>query len=161
MTGVGWGQSRETLLITYKALIKPLLTYAAPVWYPSVSPSSVRPLQAVQNAALRIATGTVLMSSQDHLHSEAEMLPVDRELAMLCEQFLLGALRPGHPSNAVVTANPGPRRIRQTLRSKFLPAVEPFLQDGATPEDSYRQARRRSIGDPSPGPSRRKAQIGS
>ena len=142
MTGVGWGQSKETLLITYKALVKPLLTYAAPVWYPLVSPSSIKPLQSVQNAAIRIATGTVVMSSQDHLHSEAEMLPVGRELTMLCEQFLLGALRPGHPSNAVVSSDPGPRRplVRQTLRSKFLPAVEPFLQDGATPEDSYRQA---------------------
>ena len=103
----------------------------------------------MQNAAFHIATGAVLMSSQDHLHSEAEMLPVGRELTMLCEQSLLRALRPDHPSNAVVTADPGPRRIRQTLRSKFLPAVEPFLQDRATPEDSYRQApaeiHRRSI----------------
>ena len=83
------------------------------------------------------------MTSRDHLHGEAELLTVDRELAMLCSQFLLGALRPDHPSNAVVSADPGPRRIRSTLRSRFLPIVQPYLQDGATPEESYRE----SLGD--------------
>ena len=68
------------------------------------------------------------------------MLTVERELTMLCSQFLLGALRSDHPSNAVVSANPGPRRIRQTLQSKFLQMVQPYLQDGVTPEDSNRQS---------------------
>ena len=140
LAGVSWGQSRETLLTTYKALIKPLITYAAPVWYPNTCKSAIQPLQAVQNAALRIASGALLMSSQDHLHEEAKMLPVDRELSMLCSQFLLGALRQSHPSNAVVSADPGPRRIRSTLQSKFFNSVQPYLQDGATPVDSYRRS---------------------
>ena len=59
---------------------------------------------------------------------------------MLCRQSLLGALRPGHPSNAVVSTDPGPRNIRSTLRSKFLPSIQSHLQDGVTPEDSYRQS---------------------
>ena len=93
LTGVRWGRSRETLPTTYKALIKPLITYATPVWYPNASRSAIQSLQAIQNAALRIASGTKRMTSQDHLHSEA----VDRELSMLCSQFLLEALRPEHP----------------------------------------------------------------
>ena len=140
LAGVSWGQSRETLLTTYKALIKPLLTYAAPVWFPNASRSSIQPLQSIQNAALRIASGAVLMTSQDHLHGEARLLPVDRELSMLCSQFLLGALRRSHPSNAVVSADPGPRSIRSTLRSRFLPSVQPFLQDGSTPDSTYRSS---------------------
>ena len=140
LAGVSWGQSRETLLITYKALIKSLISYAAPVWFPNARPSTLQPLQAVQNAALRIASGAVLMSSQDHLHNEAELLPVESELSMLCRQFLLRALLPGHPSNAVVSAPPGPRNIRSTLQSRFLQSILPYLEDGSTPEDSYRQS---------------------
>ena len=122
--------------------MKPLLTYAAPVWFPNASRSSIQPLQAIQNAALRIASGALLMTAQDHLHGEARLLPVDRELSMLCGQFLLGALRHGHPSSAVASADPGPRSIRSTLRSKFLPSVQPYLQNGATPDNSYRSALR-------------------
>ena len=73
---VSWGQSRETLLTIFKALIKPLIPYGASVWYPNTSPSTIQPLQAVQNAALCISSGAVLMTSEDHLHSEAEVLPV-------------------------------------------------------------------------------------
>ena len=142
LAGVSWGQSRETLLTTYTALIKPLFTYAAPVWFPNTSRSSLQPLQSIQNAALRIASGALLMTSQDHLHVEARMLPVDRELSMLCSQFLLGALRRGHPSRAVVSADPGPRGIRSTLLSRFLPTVQDHLLDGVTPDTSYRDSLR-------------------
>ena len=73
---------------------------------------------------------------------------------MLCNQFLLGALRLDRPSNAVASADPEPRRIRSTLQSKFLPAVQPYLQDGVIPEDSYRQSlaenHRRAIADAIP-----------
>ena len=121
-------------------MIKPLSTYAAPNWYTNSSASSIRQLQSIQNAALRISSGAVLMTSQEHLHVEAELLTVDQELSMLSRQFLLGALRPGHPSNAVVSTDPGPRNLRSTLRSRFLPSIQSHLQDGATPEDSYRQS---------------------
>ena len=56
LAGFNWGQSRETLLTTYKALIKPFMTYDAPVSYPNSSVSYIRPLQAVQNVALHIQT---------------------------------------------------------------------------------------------------------
>ena len=151
LAGVSWGQSRETLLLTFKALIKPLISYAAPVWFPNVSPSTIRPLQAVQNAALRIASGAVLMTSQHHLHNEAEVLPVKEELSMLCSQFLLSTLRPGHPSHEVITADTGPREIRSTLLTKHRQTVQPYLEDGVTPEDSYRQSladiHRRAVAD--------------
>ena len=87
------------------------------------------------------------MSSQDHLHTEARLLPVGRELSMLCSQFLLGALRRDHPSRAVVSADPGPRSIRSTLRSRFLPSVQHHLLDGITPEDSYRVSLRAVHGE--------------
>ena len=60
-------------------------------------PSTLQPLQAVQNAAFRIASGAVLMSSQEHLNNEVELLPVECELSMLCRQFLLRVLLPATP----------------------------------------------------------------
>ena len=70
---------------------------------------------------------------------------------MLCNQFLLGALRLDRPSYAVASADPEPRRIRSTLQSKFLPAVQPYLKDGVIPGSSYRQSlaenHRRAIAD--------------
>ena len=67
---------------------------------------------------------------------------MDRELSMLCSQHLLGALRRGHPSRAVVSADPGPRGIRSTPLSRFLPTVQDHLLDGFTPEISYRDSLR-------------------
>ena len=79
------------------------------------------------------------MTSQEHLHNEAEVLPVDKELSMLCSQFLLSTLCPDHPSHAVVSADTGPRDIRSTLLTKHLQTVQPYLEDGVTPEDFYTQ----------------------
>ena len=59
---------------------------------------------------------------------------------MLCNQFLLGALRLDRPSNAVASADPEPRRIRSTLQSKFFPTVHLYLQDGVTLVYSFRQS---------------------
>ena len=125
LAGVSWGQSKEVLLLTYQMLIKPILSYAAPVWFPNAPTTAVSTLQSIQNSALRIATGSLKMASTDHLHQEASVLPVRAHLSMLCSQFLLSALRPNHPSHPTVTADSGPRNIRHTLQSRFRPSISP------------------------------------
>ena len=64
----------ETLLMTYKAVGRSIINYAAPVWSPNLHDTNYRKIQYTQNEALRIATGCHKMSSIDHLHTEAEML---------------------------------------------------------------------------------------
>ena len=44
LAGTSWGQQRETILITFKSLIRSLITYAAPIWYPNASPSNIQKL---------------------------------------------------------------------------------------------------------------------
>ena len=47
-----WGQQKETLLMTYKAVGRSIINYAALVWS-----TNYRNIQYTQNEALRIATG--------------------------------------------------------------------------------------------------------
>ena len=57
LAGTSWGQDQETILMSYKSLVRTKLDYAALVWNPKVKPSTVKRLQTVQNAGLRLATG--------------------------------------------------------------------------------------------------------
>ena len=96
--GSTWKASKETLLTTFKGLIKSVLNYAAPIWAPNTSPSSFQRLQIVQNAALRVVTGCHVATPINHLHSEVWELPVEPHAHMLGAQFLATALQPNHCS---------------------------------------------------------------
>ena len=139
LAGTSWGQQRESLLSFFKCIIKPLFTYAAPIWFPNTSKSSIGRLQVVQNAALRIALGCHLMTSMDHLHIESKTLPVLESLSMLCAQFYVKTLMPTHPSFGVVSAPQGPRDIKLTLKSRFHPFTSQYLVDDIMPPERYKQ----------------------
>ena len=57
LTATGWGKQKETLMATYKAVMRPALEYASSVWSSIASSTSINKLQVIQNAALRTATG--------------------------------------------------------------------------------------------------------
>ena len=79
------------------------------------------------------------MTDIQHLLSETSNLPLSDHLAMLCAQFLAGALRPTHPSRALVTQDPGPRSRVPLLQSAFRPAVAGFLEaDGSADPREHR-----------------------
>ena len=117
-----------------------LLTYAAPVWAPNVSASSVLRLQRVQSAALRVITGCHSATRWEYLNQETKILPVGDKLDLLCSQFLASGLRVDHPSHASVTSAPGPRTKKFTLGSKHGHVVEPFLSDGIMRQEDFRPA---------------------
>ena len=133
LAGTSWGQDSKTLSITYKALIRSKLDYAAPIWAPNVKNTPLARLQAIQNSGLRIATGAVKMTPPDHLHSEAKMLKVDEHLHLLAAQYLASALRETHPMFPLVTHLPGPRSLKRTLQDAFYEDVAPYLVDGVVP----------------------------
>ena len=72
LAGTSWGQQKETLLMTYKAVGRSIINYAAPVWSTNLRDTNYRNIQYTQNDALRITTGCHKMSSVDHLHVEAK-----------------------------------------------------------------------------------------
>ena len=131
--GSTWGASKEVLTTTFKGLIKSVLNYAAPVWAPNMSASSFARLQRVQNAALRIITGCLSASPINHLHEEVMELPVEPHANLLGAQFLAMALQPTHCSFPLVNSSPGPRHMKHTLSTKYMPIVSPFLSNGSLP----------------------------
>ena len=131
LTGTDWGQQKETLVATYKAIIDSRFSYGAPIWATNASTSSINKLQIIQNSALRIATGCHLSSAVDHLHSEAMILKVQEHLDMVCTQFLATSLHPSHPSFQIVTAESGPRAMKNTLQSRYHPGVAELTGEAA------------------------------
>ena len=97
------------------------------MWAPNVKPTPLRRLQLIQNAGLRLATGTLKMSSSDYLHSEAQMLKVDEHIQLLAAQYLASALPESHPAFDTVTRPSGPRNLRETLYSAFYNNVAPYF----------------------------------
>ena len=75
LAGTNWGQQKETLLMTYKALGRSIANYAAPVWSINTSKSNIIKIQRAQNKSLWIIIGSHKMSSIDHIHSRGPPEP--------------------------------------------------------------------------------------
>ena len=141
-----WGFDMETLLLTYNTVIKPSFSYIVPIWGPNIKPSNVAKLQSCQNRGLRLVTGCHQATSVSHLHNETGVLPIQTRIDMLCSQFLASAMRTDHPSHETVLRHPGPRvnaktgrPLKETLASKYMSVVEPFLSDGVIKEIVYKK----------------------
>ena len=53
------------------------------------------------------------MTSIDHMHEEAKMLPIHDHLSLIISQCLPGALQPNNPSHSVVTSPSGIRNKKE------------------------------------------------
>ena len=89
LAGTTWGQQKETILLTYKALGRSIANYAAPVWSTNASNTSIGKIQTAQNKALKIVNGAHKMSSIDHLHSEVAMMKDKEHSDLLSAQYLV------------------------------------------------------------------------
>lgn len=143
LAGSGWGCQKEVMLSAYKTYVEPVINYAAAVWTPNASDSSINQLQRIQNQALRLATGCHAASTVSHLHQESKFALVKDHLDMLSTQHLASCLRPSHPSNAVVKEPPGPRSMKHTLQSKYQHALSSHLNaDGNLDPTTYNDVRK-------------------
>ena len=127
LAGTNWGQQKETLLLTYKALGRSIAYYAAPVWSTNASNTNLEKIQRTQNEALRIIIGSHKMSSIDHLHSETKMLLVKDHLNLLSVQYIVHCLATDYVCHHITTMDHPPREMKETLFTRHNQTVVPLL----------------------------------
>ena len=123
-----FGKDKECLLLTYRCFIRSLIDYCAAIVYPTYSPSSIERLQKVQTKALRLAIGCHVAASVDHVHAEAQELPVKDHLHLLSSQYLARSLQSDNVSFPYAQVDQGPRSLKHTLRSKCIGDVQQYLE---------------------------------
>ena len=115
LTAAGWGKQKETLMATYKAVMRPALEYASSVWPPIASSTSINKLQVMQNAALRNATGCTQDTNIQHLHDETLTLPIHEHLQLHASQYKQKTQHPSHPLHKHTTYFNTPRLKKNTI----------------------------------------------
>lgn len=78
--------SRKNKLIIYKSLIRPVLTYAAPMWS-NMSKTSFTKLQTVQNKALKIIFNTMPRTNLKKLHIKYKIKSIREVFSDLTLKF--------------------------------------------------------------------------
>ena len=71
ITETGWGKQKETLMATYKAVMRPAVEYTPSIWSALAYSTSINKLQVMQNATFRNATKctqtyTICMTKHSH-----------------------------------------------------------------------------------------------
>ena len=113
--------------MTYKAVGRSIINYAASVWSTNLRDTNYRNTQYTQNEALRIATGCHKMPIVDHLHVEAKMLKVREHSELLSAQYLARCLEPGNVCHSITTRETPKRRMKETLFTRHRNTVEPMM----------------------------------
>ena len=62
LAGSNWGSDKETLLTTYQAIGRSILSYSCRVWTRSPMDTNWSRRQRAQNSALTIATGCLILT---------------------------------------------------------------------------------------------------
>ena len=97
LTATGWGKQKETLMATYKAVMRPALEYASSIWSPLASSTCINKLQVIQNTTFRTATGCTQDTNIHHLPDETLTLPMHEHLQLHASQYKQKTQHPSHP----------------------------------------------------------------
>ena len=125
-----WGCDKETLLTTYQAIGRSILSYCCPVWTPSHMDTNWSRLQRAQNSALRITTGCLKMADVAELHQEARELPVRQHSELISQQFAIACYLPQHPCHQLCDRPPDDRpERRRSLIDRFKPNIQQYLAE--------------------------------
>ena len=94
LTATWWGTQKETLMATYKGVLRPALEYASSLWSPLASSTSINKLQVIQNAVLWTATGYTQDTNIQHLHVKHSHFPYTSNYAPRCHHWISGQTTP-------------------------------------------------------------------
>ena len=112
LVGSTWGCDKETLLTTYQAIGRAILSYCCPVWTPSLMDTNWSRLHQAQSSVLRITTGCLKMADVAKLHQEALKLPVRQHSELISRQFAIACHLPQHPCHRLCHRPPDDRPER-------------------------------------------------
>ena len=124
LAGYAWGCDKETLLTTYQAIGRSILSYCSPVWTPSLKDTNWCRLQRAQNSALRISTGSLKMADVTEIHQEDLELPVRQPNELISQRFAIACHLPQHPCNQLCHRPPDDRpKRRRSLIGRLKPTI--------------------------------------
>ena len=95
-TATGWGKEKDTLMVTYTAVMRHTLEHASSIWSPLASSTSNNKLQVMQTATLRAATGCTHDKNIQHLHDETITLPIHERLQLHASHYKQKTQHPSH-----------------------------------------------------------------
>ena len=139
LAGSTWGQEKETILTSYKAIGLSNANYCASIWTPNLKQTNWNNLQTAQNSALRIATGCVKKTPIQHLHNETKIMPIKEHCEMISKQFLLATQRENHPNYKDLSTPAYERPMKGTLHSRFGNEIINKTHNQRLNEDSYKR----------------------
>ena len=139
--GSTWGCDKETLLTTYQAIGRSILSYLCPVWTPSLKDTNWSRLKRKQSSVLRIATGCLKMADVTLLQQEARELPVRQHNELISQQFALTCHLPQHPCHQL-RHRPSDNRLnrQRSLIDRFKPDTQQYLAEELLNNSSYKSA---------------------
>ena len=134
LSGSTWGCDKETMLTTYQAIGRSILSYCCPVWTPSLRDTNWCRLQRAQNSALR-------MTNVIELHQEARELPVRQHNELIFQQFAITCHLPQHPCHQLYHRPPDDRpECRRSLIGRIKPNIQQYLAEEPLSNTSYKSA---------------------
>ena len=96
LTATGWGKQKETLMATYKAVMRPALEYSSSIWSP-LAYSSSNKLQVMQSSALRTTTGCTQDTNMRYMYDETLILSIHEHLQLHASQYKQKTQHPSYP----------------------------------------------------------------
>ena len=128
LAGSTLGCDEETLLTTYQAIGRSILSYCSSVWTPSLKGTNWCRLQRAQRCALRISAGCLRMADVIKLHQEAREQPVRQHNELISQQFAIACHLPQHPCHQLCHRPPDDRPVRlRSLIGRFKPNIQQYL----------------------------------
>ena len=136
ISAFSWCPSKESLSVLYKSVLRLLLTYASPGWFPFLSATNITKLERLHRAASRAITGCLSFSPIPLLRTEASLPPLRVTLTHFTLFSYEWALRlpTSFPISGLARLGVKPRLCRSSWRA--LASTHPLM----LPSTSSREA---------------------
>jgi len=86
LKGTSWGAGKRPLLTVYRSLVRSVIGYGMEAYF-FASPNLLKPLQKIQNDALRLCTEALVSAPVICLHHACNEMPLNIRHKFLCLKF--------------------------------------------------------------------------